>query len=89
MQCNGLEVESAIEVHRRNDVLKCRYNTLNSGDMLLLEGKRSGGGGSSSIRGRGRGSSNGVGLLRIGLRLLQWLHGRYAGAWQRKMGRSR
>lgn len=47
MQSNGLEVKSAVQVDSGHDVLESRHDSLNSGDVLLLERQRS--------RRRGRG----------------------------------
>ena len=61
MQRNSLEVQAAVEVDRRDDVLKRRDDPLDGGDVLLLEGQwsRRGGGRTGS---RCRRSGEGLGL---------------------------
>jgi hypothetical protein len=44
MQRDGFEVQAAIEIDGRDNVLKGRDDPFNGCDMLLLEGKRSRGG---------------------------------------------
>lgn len=49
VQRNGLQVESAIQIHSSNDVLKGWDNALYGGDVLLLESQRGRGGGNKSL----------------------------------------
>ena len=67
MQRNGLQVESAIQVHGSDDVLKGWDDALHSGDVLLLESQRSGGGWNDGLGSGSRdciGSGLGGGLRR-------------------------
>ena len=43
MQRDCFEIQTAVEIYGRNDVLKSWYDPLDSGNVLLLEGKWSGG----------------------------------------------
>jgi hypothetical protein len=49
-----LEIESTVQVHRRDDVLEGRHNAFHSSDVLLFEGEGSGSGGNDCRPGRGR-----------------------------------
>jgi len=40
VQCNRFEIQTAVEVDGCNNVLKSRYDPLNSDDVLLLKGER-------------------------------------------------
>jgi len=62
VQCDCLQVESAIQVHSGDDVLEGRNDTLHSGDVLLLESQRSRSGGYDGLGGRsGNSVSSGLG----------------------------
>ena len=52
VQCNRLEVKAAVKIDCCHNVLKGGHDTLNSGDVLLLEGERYGSSGDDSARGR-------------------------------------
>ena len=58
MQSDGLQVESAIQIHSSHDILKGWNNALYGGDVLLLKSQRSR---SSRNNGLGGGTGNGVG----------------------------
>ena len=42
VQRDRLEVQPAVQVDRRDDVLECWDDTVDRGDVLLLEGERRG-----------------------------------------------
>jgi hypothetical protein len=61
VESDGFEVEATIEVDSRDNVLEGGHDTLNSGNVLLFEGKWGGGDGDG---GRGRGGRSGNGIRR-------------------------
>ncbi len=85
MQRDCFQIQAAVQVHRRDDVLQGRNDALDRSDMLLLESERGRGSRNSS---RCRRTSRGLGVDRGGLRLRWprewlWLRGRgdKSGSW--------
>ena len=76
MQRDRFEIQAAIEVYCRDNVLKSRDDPLNSGNVLLLEGKRSRGGRNLSRWRRRSSCCCCRGALSWGLRGRGWCLGR-------------
>ena len=68
MQRDGFEIQAAIEIDGRDDVLKGRDDPFDSCDMLLFEGKRSRGRRDLSGWGRWARDSSGCTALSVNQR---------------------